>query len=302
MKREAKEISDDEWTKSLGELNEADFAALREGLAGEPVDLESDAKVDRLMKSVGSGGKVSEEDAPPLPDSIRDMFEAQKNETLESLAAEEDSLESSIYSRPRRYHPEKEKKSLFSILFGPVGLAVVGAAAAVCIGLFVILREKPASPVDTLAATTASMLTPGDVTGFTEPVFTWNTDNGGSVDIEIIETSTGRVVGSLKQVFSPLRFSSLAGEKSLSGDGTYEVRILNGDKALASRTFKTQNARDGAPSPSDNLDEIIRSCEELIAANRPADAWMLWGELTADQKKDPRMAELKEKILGAIAA
>lgn len=301
MKREAKEISDDEWTKSLGELNEADFSALRDGLEGETVDLEADGKLDKLLRDATSESKVSIDDAPPLPPSVRERFEAEKNTALAAIAAEEEELDASIYSTPRRYSPEPEKKSFLSKLFGPIGIGVVGAAAAVCIGVFVINRSEAPSTVTTFAANSATMLTPGEVTGFTEPVFTWNTDNGGSVDIEIREVGTGRVVGSLKQVFSPLRYSSLVGDEALSGNGNYEVKILNGDEALASRTFKTLDATGGAPAPPEEMDEIIRQCKELIAKNRPADAWMLWGELTVDQKKDPRMKELKELILGAIA-
>ena len=302
MKRPAKEISDDEWKKSLGEMNEADFAALKEGLVGESIDLEQQEKLGRLLSAASSDMKVAEEDAPPLPDSVRARFEAAKNEALASEAAAEAELESSIYSQPRRYRPEAEKKSFFSSLFGPIGLGIAGAAAAVAVGVYVKNSSAPDSGAMTLAANSASVLTPGEITGFAEPIFTWKTDNGGAVDIEIIETGTGRVIGSMKRVFSPLRYSSLLGEGGLSGNSEYEVRILSDGEALASQEFRTRDSLERSPFPPENLDAIIRRCEELIADSRPADAWMLWGELTSSQKADPRMQELKTKILGAIAA
>lgn len=54
------------------------------------------------------------------------------------------------------------------------------------------------------------------------------------------------------------------------------------------------------PRREATLEGVIRQCEGFIASGRPADAWMLWTQLSESEKQDPKMQELKKVILEKI--
>ena len=290
-------LTDKELERTLGPLNEDEIADLRDRLADFDGSAETDLAIDELLRE--TAGEVTEVNVPDIPPATRELFDARRKEALEEVAAEEEDLESTIYSKPRRYEEPSEKKSLFDRFRLPVGLAV-GAAAVVAAGLFFLgERNSGSTGTDILYADAVSVLTPGEVTGFTEPVLTWKAANGGAADIEVVDAAGGAVLAKLDQAFSPVRWSALDTQSSLKPGTKYEVRVLAGKSVLASRTFSTEG-KETAPTPAENLDGIVQQCEELIAANRSADAWMLWAELNAAQKSDPRMQELKQRILQEI--
>ncbi|MCG8600446.1 MAG: hypothetical protein MI807_09925 [Verrucomicrobiales bacterium] len=287
-------LTDEELEKTLGSLGEDDIAEVRKELSGFDVNAETDQSIDELLRE--TAGDLPEVNVPDIPAAAKELFDARRKEAFEEVAAEEQNLEATVYSRPRRYGDAPEKKGFFARFRLPVGLAATALAAALVVGMF-YKGDDPTG--DILYADVASLLTPGDVTGFTEPVFTWDVANQGAADIEVIESGSRKVVAALERAYSPLRWSALESSAALESGKGYEVQVKSGGSVLASRSFSIKGAA-AAPVPAGNLDDIVKQCEELIADNRPADAWMLWAELNASQKSDPRMQELKEKILQKI--
>lgn len=291
-------MTDEDLEKTLGELGKDEIAEIRKSLGNLEVDPEKDLAMDSLLKDTASA--VDDDGVPEIPASAMALFEEQREAAMAEVAQEEADLESTIYSQPRRYSEPSPKQSFFSRLRLPVGLGLAGAAAAIAVAMLYQGSEST-SGIPVTVADAVSVLTPGDVTGFTEPVLTWKAENGGVVDVEVVESGSGRTIASLDQAFSPVRWGTLSTQGALKPGVEYEVRLTAEGKSLATKTFSTI-ASAAAPEPAADLDGIVAQCEALLAENRPADAWMLWAELNSSQKADARMQELRKVILAKIAA
>ena len=264
------------------------------------IDFDRDTQIDQFLRSVSSLGEIPTEDIPPLPATLRAELE---RATISEGVEDTVEADSTIYSIPRRFREGAPKSSarprtgITSMVFWTAGLA---AAAAVAILATTKLRSKP--QVEVPIANAATVLTPGEVTGFTEPIFTWETDNGGVVDVMIVDRETGDTIATLSQAFSPLRFQAMAKNEPLRPNASYAIRLMASERQLGERIFNTGENAKGAPLPAGDVDAIVRQCESLLAERRAADAWMLWSELTVTEKSDPRMQELRTRILALLAA
>jgi hypothetical protein len=299
MSESSHHMTDEDLEKTLGELGEDEIAEIRKGLGSLEIDPEKDFAMDSLLKETASA--VEDEEIPGIPASAMALFEAQREAAMAEVAQEEEDLDSTIYSQPRRYSEAPPKQSFLSRFRIPVGLGLAGAAAAIAVAMLYQGGEGT-SGIPVAVADAVSVLTPGEVTGFTEPVLTWKAENGGVVDIEVVESGSGKTVASLDRAFSPVRWGTLSSQGALEPGVEYEVRLTAEGKSLATKTFSTMSSAAAAPEPASDLDGIVAQCEALIAGNRPADAWMLWAELNSSQKADPRMQELRKVILAKIAA
>tara|TARA_R110002096_G_scaffold238140_3_gene429580 strand:- start:822 stop:1718 length:897 start_codon:yes stop_codon:yes gene_type:complete len=298
MKKEAKNLSEKEIESAVGTIDSADLESIRDGLRGETIDLEVDGRIDGLMKMANDVSLVDESDIPPLPSDVRDFFEEQREFTEVEVRKEEKKLNETVFTKPRRQAlPAKEKVSWFPRLALPVGLA----AAAVITVAVASKSIFPGSP-NVAFAGSVSLLTPGDLTGYAKPTFTWETDNGGVVGLTVKDQASGETVVSLEKAYSPIRFEALKGSGALKPGSQYLVELTSGEQSLAVRPFETLEDSSGAPKPQKTLGGIIGQCKKLIAENRSADAWMLWGELTSQQKQDPRMQALKDQIRGELTS
>ncbi len=292
MKDESfEDIPDKLLRERFGNLTDEELLEVRSELVAQKFDPEADRIVNSVLEKSAT---ASRGDAPPLPESVRRSFENAR------LSVENASADADVYATPKRYQSEpsgtKPMSRLHSISVISGGLA---AAAAIVVAYVTYIRPVDQAPVITYADN-VTLLTPGEKTGFIEPIFTWKSGNGGVVDVRVL-SSAGETVASLDTAFSPLRWSSLKSSGPLDEGEVYELEIRTPDGLLSSRSFETGVEASGAPAPGESLESIIKQCQALIAANRPADAWMLWGELTSTQKSDPRMQELKDEILSVIA-
>ncbi len=308
MKRKVEELSDLELESVLGQMGKIDMDVARRNLADGEIDLDADATMNRLLADMGKETTVDSGDVPNLPDSVRMMFEESKKQTFDLLAEEEAALSGSVYVRSMDTSPiagpVKKDGGLLASIFRPAVVSWGICAAAIAVGIFVIKNnnERPAG-LPILVATEASVLTPGKVTGFSEPTFTWETDNGGVVFVDVVNAESGAVVASLDRAFSPVRYSLMKDASALEAGQNYRVSVRGGEAAgtvLASQEFATVSDASGAPERAESLDGVIKQCENYLAANRAGDAWMLWAELTAAEKSDARMQELKTKILAEL--
>lgn len=284
--------SDDSLQERFGPLSTEELAALRKALAEMDYDLPLDEEMDRVLRETS---EVSLDEDRPIPFSVRSAFEKAR------LAAENDTREASVYETPKRYGSERPSKIVSMSRWHSTGVIAGGLAAAAAITIAFVTYVRPvASPLVPVFADAVTLLTPGDTTGFLEPVLTWQAENGGVVHVTV-RSAEGEIVASLENAFSPLRWSALERIKELSAGTRYAVEVSGEKLTLASREFETASEAEGAPEPEVTLDGIVTQCEALLAANRAADAWMLWGELTAQQKSDVRMQDLKTRILSLIA-
>lgn len=296
MKDDPISISDELLRATLGELSEKELAEIREALSSEALNADHDSKVDQVLRAAALVGNEGE--APALPAAVRDRLEAARDSAISDSVGGE--TETGVYSVPKRYdadHGTGKNISRFhttAVIAG--GLAV---AASVAVAFVTYVRPVTQQMAITFAEA-ANLLTPGEETAFLEPIFTWKADNGGVVEVEVFD-GEGTRLARLDKAFSPLRWESLEVEQALEPGVEYELKLSTRDGVIVTRPFQTVPSASGAPTPGETLEGIIEQCESYIAANRPADAWMLWGELTASQKSDPRMQALKEQILAVIA-
>lgn len=290
-------LTDEMLDRAFDGLGPDDRDAIRDALSETEIDPETDASVDALLRGTAS---LDDGDVPPIPASALALFEKNKSEALAEVAREEAELDSSIYSKPRRYADTTgEKVSFFSRFKLPIGIAgVAAAAAAVAIGVF--WTGGTGGIVAPVYAEKADLLTPGPTTGFSEPVFTWESGNGGAATLEVA-AADGTTVARLENAYSPVRWKSIPGAGQLEPGAEYRIQISTPETMLAEQSFQLSDDAEASPVPADSLDGIVEQCESLLAANRAADAWMLWAELTASEKSDPRMQELKTRILQQIA-
>ncbi|MEM6277905.1 MAG: hypothetical protein AAF733_00400 [Verrucomicrobiota bacterium] len=292
MKDSSHPLTDDLLRERFGELSSEEYESLRKRLEESGYDPEREGAVDSLLWQTAN--EVPEE-APPLPASVREAFERAR------LDAENSASEPSVYETPKRY-TGSEPKNVVSMSRWHSSMVITGglAAAAAIVIAFVTYIRPVSAPVSVSFANAVTLLTPGEQTGFLEPIFTWNSENSGVVDV-MVRSESGEAVASLNQAFSPLRWSALESVSNLTADESYRLELSNEEGVIATREFRTAPAAEGAPAPAETLEEIISQCEQLLTENRAADAWMLWGELTVTQKGDPRMQDLKEQILAVIA-
>ncbi|MDF1823927.1 MAG: hypothetical protein P1U68_04750 [Verrucomicrobiales bacterium] len=295
MKDDTSSISNETLRATLGDLTDEEIIQLREELSGESIDSQTDIKVDGILHLVAAASK--KEVTPPLPEGVRESLEAARVQAESDAQGGE--TETGIYSVPKRYDPQRKEREGRGN-WHSAGVIAAGLAIAASVAVAFVTYVRPVNhSIPVSFAEAVSLLTPGEETSFLEPVFTWEVDNGGVVEIEI-STSDGVRIASLDRAFSPLRWSSLRHEASLEPGVEYEMKLSTREGELASSRFRTASAASGAPLPAGSIDEIVAQCEGYLAANRPADAWMLWGELTAAEKSDPRMQVLKEQILAVI--
>lgn len=309
MKRKVENLSDAELEAILGDVSKVDIDVARRNLKEGEVDLEMDVAVNRLLEDLGRETTVDSGDVPDLPPEVKSLFVNSKKETFEKMAKEEAELKGSVYVRSVETSPiagpKKRDGGLLASIFRPAVISWAICAAAIAIGIFVIKsnNQPGAQGGSVLVASEATVLTPGKLTGFSEPTFTWETNNGGVVFVDVVEAESGKVVASLDRAFSPLRFQSMNGEGPLKGGLKYKVSVRGGEKAstvLTTQEFETVAKVEGAPKREETLEGVIKQCENFLAESRPGDAWMLWAELTADEKADERMQQLKVLILSEL--
>ena len=306
MKKKLREFSDQEFEAAFGDLSTEERADLLE--SDDEFDPELETGVRRaLNEGKEEWQKAEQGEVPPMPESVRMAMKNSVEEALRENAAEEKELDSRIQSTEtskRRSSSSSSGQSWIGALLrpGPI-IGLLGAAAAVALGLFLLNDNGGNDPAVTFA-NSANLLTPGEKTGFRAPVFTWKTDNGGAADLEVVDAESGALVASLDTVFSPIAFEKLEQNEGeiLGVDRGYRVVIKAGKKTLATREFRTDSqAVARGPVREASLEGVIDQCEKLIASGRAADAWMLWSKLTDAEKGDQRMQELKKEILGKIS-
>ncbi|MDF1659921.1 MAG: hypothetical protein P1U58_20065 [Verrucomicrobiales bacterium] len=284
-------LTDERLLALFGDLSTKELGLLKEELARNDFDSLTDAKVHEALEKLVADGRG---EVPPLPADVRTSFETARLRVLNETELPE------VYETPKRYDsPSGQRTSEMSRWHSSVVITGGLAAAAAIVIAFVTYVRPVERPSSLSYADVVTLLTPGEETGFLEPIFTWNAENGGVVDVAVI-SAEGKEVASLVNAFSPLRWSSLKSTEALVSGELYMVEISTPTGLVANRQFATGAEAGGAPVPERSLEEIILQCQDLIAASRPADAWMLWGELTAIQKADPRMQALKEEILSVI--
>ncbi|RFC44566.1 MAG: hypothetical protein DVB23_002251 [Verrucomicrobia bacterium] len=171
----------------------------------------------------------------------------------------------------------------------------IGAITAVAVVTLFLLHDDLAQQAPATASI-AKILTPGPETGFTRPTLTWELNQEAPLRAEIVDAETGKLVTSADLAFSPLTFDRLSAPDLVAGK-RYELRLSTASGSIGSRSFRIAPGAAGAPVRDPSLDGLIRQCETLLGQGRPADAWMLWAELTEAEKTDPRMQSLKLRIL-----
>ena len=177
---------------------------------------------------------------------------------------------------------------------------MAGGIAALAVAAFLVYNNQSQETPVRLASS-ATILTPGAQTGFSEPTITWKTDHPAPVRIVIEDTASGAKVAEVNDAFSPLPFRRIGG--TLKPNISYRILIQSDPQTkneIAQSTFTISHQSEGAPTRDSTVEGVVKQCENLIAANRHADAWMLWAELTSSEKSDPRMQDLKVKILEKI--
>lgn len=297
MSGDGNNFSEEYLEETMGDLDGVDLEKLRGDLEAVGVDAASDGNVHRLFSEAASASEESE--VPEIPSAAMALFEEKRAEAFARVAEEEAELDRSIASKSEDSKSVRKERSAFFRL--PVQLGLLGAAAAVAVA-FVWQQGKNGQAPNVTYAQSVTVLTPGEATGFAEPVFTWKADNGGAVDVTVVDGESGNEVASVELAYSPLRWSSLSDRAALEPGRGYEVRLSSGGERLSERAFRTLDSAADAPEPEATIEGIIEQCENLIAENRPADAWMLWAELTGEQKAHPKMQELKTMILQQIAS
>ena len=313
MKKKLSEFSESELKAAFGSLSEEDLAELRTTAEDTEFDPGKQAALDGALRQLDPSAAI---EVPPMPDSFRNKVSATVAQAVASRdasvhpAAKAEEPEASGpapsasqgRSRPRAGSSRK-RESWWSRIFQPAPLiGFAAAAAAVAVAMFVF-RGSPDGGANVLAANSVTLLTPGQSTGFVEPTFTWRTDNGGAVTVIVIDERAGKTIARLDTSYSPVRFASLEKQSPLEPGSNYRVELRREDESgelLAKRDFSILPAAEAAPERDKTLEGVIEQCKDLIAAGRHADAWMLWGEITAREKQDPRMAELKALILKEI--
>lgn len=279
------------------ELSDAELKELRralaEDLSANDWDLIRDAEVDRVLRAEVSD---ADEPVPPLPERIRTAMETAR------LERENQSRGADLYALPKRYGTTADAGDAAPVSRWHTASVVAGGlavAAAITVAYVSLVRPVTSDPVVPFAGA-VTLLTPGEETSFLEPVFTWDVDVAGVVDVRVVSPD-GAELAALEDAFSPLRWSAFKTVGAMQPGGEYRLEISSPEGLLASRRFRIVETAQGSPEPAGSLDGILRQCRQLLSENRPADAWMLWAELTTAQKDDPRMQELKEQILAVLA-
>lgn len=284
--------SDEVLKERFGDLPDEELDPLRRSLEKIEYDPDEEAPVDRALRNAAESAS---EAAPPLPDSVRESFEKAR------LSAGNEASESDVYGTPKRYQSGEPSNVISMGHWHSSAVITAGLAVAAAVAVAFVTFVRPVTkPVPFVFADAITLLTPGEQTGFLEPIFTWKAGNSGVTDVAVRDAD-GAVIATLEQAFSPLRWSALEASEELEPGKSYELELSSESGVLATREFQTAAEAKGAPEPDDTLEGIISQCERLIADNRAADAWMLWGELNVSEKADPRMQELKEQILAVIA-
>lgn len=282
----------------FGPLTDGEAADLAAQVESEGIDLAADREISALLQAALPREEVIAEAAPPLPAQVRDQWEA----TRAALQARQrrPAVALSLWDRlAERFRGLAESLHLPAPVLAAACAAVL-VAAVVLLGDFGGQDDGPA-----LASGGVFWLTPGPVTGFAEPVFTWEVKDPAPVDLELTRASDGAVIARFDRAFSPVPFSKIreaSGAKAALNPGeSYRVAARGkGGTVLAESRFAVSADAGSAPERAASLEGVIEQCKTLIAANRPADAWMLWAYLTQEEKADPRMQELKAAILGTI--
>ena len=267
----------------FGPLSPDEAAEVLADLEGRGVSLDQEEAAHRVLQRTTVAAPMAQgAPVPPMPDALLLRLEGIRHVAAQPIAP----------PVPTQAVPSKPR-STFRLPFW-VGFALTSFAAVAVAALYFV--RNAASPAGALVA--AQILTPGAETGFTRPTFTWRMETAAPVRAEVVDPETGAVIASLDQVFSPLSFDRLPAADLVPGRA-YELKLSASGSAIT-RPFRIAPTAAGAPVREPTLDGVIRQCETLLAAHRPADAWMLWAELTEAEKSDPRMQALKARILGLI--
>ncbi len=278
--------------KQFGDLSESEIAEISRELGQDLNSIVNDEEVDQRIRKMFV---ASDQEMPTLSAAVRTKLETAR------LNAENEQSEGDVYALPKRYQGSEVKKGFVGSRWHTSAVIMGGLAAAAAITIAYVSFVRPVIPkVVVTFAEAITLLTPGPETGFLEPVFTWNSGNGGVVDVKV-RAADGSAVAELGNAFSPLRWSSMETKARLESGTEYQLEISGRDGMLETRSFRTAKSAGGAPVPAATLEEIIDQCRSYIGESRPADAWMLWGELTGEQKADPGMQELKAEILAVIS-
>jgi|GEM_PF-2005743 len=300
MKRATEELEEGEWRACLGDLPSSELEEAKAALSGVEIDVEENLDLDRMLRALARDTATDESMAPSLPLSSRRQFEKRKASAMARVAREE--AERRLVEEERRRRERRERHRRSPLRFLRPALTALGAVAAI-MGASYLAWEGRALPGDqALVATSAVILTPSGPTGFTEPVFTWKADNGGVVRLEVVDPVTGDLIASLDRAYSPVRFSALDRRSLLAEGRVYRFVVMDakGEEVLAESGFTTVTGGEGAPQRAGELDEVVAQCESYLAEGRPGDAWMIWAELTSDEKSDPRQQALKARVLDEL--
>ncbi|MFT5469950.1 MAG: hypothetical protein ACI8UO_005073 [Verrucomicrobiales bacterium] len=282
---------------AFGALTDAEAEELNAEMAERGESVENQLAVQQLLADVAAKAPVKQNaPAPAMPESARRRMEDARAEAFARASAAEESVEA---LPPSTEHGQTFFGWLATALFSGPGLAVAGGVAAIAVTAFILISRGGLGAGDPLVASSADVQTPGVVTGFTEPTLTWKTDKAAPVRVVIEDVTSGAIVASVEQAFSPLPFEKL-GVSGLAPGKAYRVRIESGKETLAVSPFSVADSAAGAPERDATLNGVVKQCETLIAASRHADAWMLWAALTEAEQADPRMQKLKALILDAI--
>lgn len=298
MKKTISEFSESDWTQSFGELSpEEREAMISEGEGDElTFDPNREAVIQQGLVSLGADVRTSGESIPRMPASLKSSLMAEVESSVQARTEEEAKLIRNAEERERPVEVTAEAPPFWSRL---KLLALAGATAVLVVGGLALMLDNGTSSVPMAGG--ATILTPGEVTGFQAPIFTWKADNGGVVDVEVTDLQTGKTIASLEAAFSPVSFEKFEIQSQLEPGQTYRVTVSGERKGLAETTFQVSSgALAGGPVRESSLEGVIRQCENLIEEGRPADAWMLWAKLSSDEKQDERMQRLKEVILEKI--
>ena len=298
MKKTISEFSESDWNESFGELSPEEREAMISEGEGDAVafDPTRESVIHRGLVTLGSAVRTSGETVPPMPANLKSTLMAEVESSVQARRDEEASLIRGAEGQDRPVEVVAKTPPFWSRL---KLLALAGAAAVLVCGVVALFLDEGSSSVPMAGG--ATILTPGEVTGFQAPIFTWKADNGGAVDVEVADARTGRKIASLGGAFSPVSFEKFEIQSPLVPGQTYRVTVSGGRKGLAETTFRiSSEAVAGGPVRENTLEGVIRQCEDLIEQGRPADAWMLWAKLSSDEKQDERMQRLREIILERI--
>lgn len=299
MKKPLKEFTEEELSAAFGtDLSEEERDQLIAAEGDSIFDPAEEAAFHSNLRQSGQAVQTQVAEAvPALPPSVKAEMEQAMQAALTEKAAADAAFQKqaeAAYQPPVPKTVPKEKKFNFSALLG-----LAGACAALAIGAYWYVNFTGQSGAGMTMAKSARILTPGPVTGFSDPVFTWQAENGGAVDIRILDK--GKVVAGIETVFSPIALDKLGTGLNLEPGKAYTFQVLSPEKILAEKSFAiSEDAAVGGPVREPTLEGVIRQCENYIAQNRPADAWMLWSKLTDPEKQDERMKALKERIMALI--